>query len=831
MTRFAFGSLVHAFCVRREEGMMRGVMGDLAFTVRALLRRPAFLLLSVSTLAVGIGAATTVFSVAEAVLLRDPPLPEAHRLVSVYSTNPTVGMDGFSVSYPDYLDWTGRADLFESASMYGTFERDLSGEGDPERLLTAGVHNGFFETLGSAAALGRLLTDEDQNPRAERTVVLSHELWVRRFGRSPEVLGHTLRFDAVPHTVVGVASAGQGWPTGVEAWTPLQYGSTPPESVNRRGNHRWQVVARMLPSVTAGAASDQLRAIASAWYTSNAAGDERGIEALAVPLRSAGSGREAFVGFAVMGTAVLLVLLIACINQANLLLVNAWSRARELSLRAALGAGRSRLISLLLGESALLALAGAMGGLALAWFGLQAIETMIPAGATQGLDAGLNGFVVAVAAGIALLASLLAGITPALRASRMSMSGALSEGGSATGAGRSGARMRRGLVVVEMTLSVVLLTGAGLAIRTFQGQLEAESGFDSERVVVFNVRLPQARYPDMAASNQFFDEAVRRLEASPGIESASAASNVPLGVSHYNTYRAFLLEGAPEPPAGPDFGALWIEVDPGYFETLGAQPVRGRAVSPDDGPGSTPVMILNESMARRMSPEQEIIGRRVRSWRDEDVLRDVVGVVPDMQLSGMAGQVQPAVFVPRSQGQYTTLSFILRSVGDPAGIVSAVRAIMKELDGDVALQGLQTLQEAHREELAGVRIVTMLFGVFGALALVLAVSGVYGLVATSVAQRTREIGIRMALGGTKNSVRGQVLGESARLAVYGIGGGLILAMAFAKILAGLIVGLSWLDPSTLLSVTALLTSAVLLASWIPAVRATRVDPVRALKTE
>jgi predicted permease len=823
--------VVHALYVRKEEGMMRGVMGDLAFTVRALARRPAFFALSVSTLAVGIGAATTVFSVAEAVLLRDPPFPEAERLVAVFSTNPTVGMDGFSVSYPDYRDWTGRTDLFEAGSMFGTFERDLSGEGDPERLLLARVHNGFFETLGSTAAVGRLLTDEDQDARAEKTVVLSHALWIRLFGGDPDVLGRTLRLDAVPHTVVGVAPEGQGWPQGVEAWTPLQYGSSPPELVDRRSNHRWQVVARLLPSVTPDVASEQLRSMAGAWYTANATGNERGIEARVTPLRTAGPGGEASLGLAVMGTAVFLVLLIACINQANLLLVNMWSRARELSLRAALGAGRSRLVSLLLGESAVLALAGAAGGLALAWLGLRGIEAMFPPRASSDIDARLNGPVVGAAVGIALATSLLAGITPALRSSRTSMSGALSEGGASTGTGRSAARMRRGLVVLEMTLSVVLLTGAGLAIRTFETQLDSESGFDAGRVVVFNVRLPSARYADLAASNQYFDEAVQRLEASPGIVSASAASNLPLGVSRYNTYRVFLLEGAPDPPAGPDFGGLWIEVDAGYFETLGTQPVRGRTVSPDDGPGSAPVIVLNESMARLISPEQEVIGRRIRSWRDEDLLREVVGVVPDMQLSGMTGLARPAVFVPRAQGEYTTLSFLVRSAGDPAAVVSSVRATMRELDADVALQGLRTLKEAHREELAGVRIVTMLFGVFGALALVLAVSGVYGLVATSVVQRTREIGIRMALGGTRQSVRGQVLGESARLAVYGIGGGLVLALAFAKILSGLIVGVSWLDPGTVLGVTVLLAWAVLVASWLPAVRATRVDPVRALKTE
>jgi predicted permease len=807
------------------------MIGDFAFTFRALARRPAFLLLSVATLAVGIGSATTVFSVTEAVLLRDPPLPEADRLAGVYSTNPAIGMDAFSVSYPDFVDWTGRDDLFSDASIYALFERDLSGEGDPERLLVARVHRRFFETLGTSAAMGRLLGDEEQDPAAERTIVLSHDLWVRRFGADPDVIGRTLRLDAEPHTVIGVAAEGQSWPSGTDLWLPLQYGSDPPESVARRSNHRWQVVARLQPGVDVGVASTQVRAMARSWYAANEAGNERTTEATVVPLRATGPAGEAAVGLAIVGAAVFLVLLIACLNQANLLLVNAWARARELSLRSALGAGRARLVTLLLGESLILALAGVALGLGLAWLGLRGIEAMAPQGGARDLDARINGLVLSAALGTAVLASLLAGLVPALRASRTSVAAALGEGGAATGVGRSGARLRRSLVVLEMTLSVVLLTGAGITIRTFQTHIDTDAGLDASGVLIFNVRLPGARYPDDAARQQYYDGAVERLEGVPGVRVASATSSLPLGASRYNLYRVFLLEGAPEPPAGPDYGALWIEVDPRYFETLRIGPVRGRAFTEDDGPGSPPVIIVNESMARRMSPDEEIVGRSIRSWRDEDLLREVVGVVPDFQLNALSGWDQPAVLVPRAQGEYVALSFMVRSAGDPAGIVRGVRSVMQDLDPDVALQGMRTLAEAHHEGLAAIRTVTMIFGVFGALALALAVSGVYGLVATSVAQRTREIGIRMALGGTPMGVGGHILAESARLATIGVLGGLVLALGLARVLSGAIVGISWLDPRTIAGVTLLLAGAVLAATLVPALRATRVDPVRALKTE
>jgi predicted permease len=831
MTRFAWGSVAHAIHVRKEEGMMRGFAGDLAFTIRSLLRRPAFLLLSLCTLGVGIGSAVMVFSVGEAVLLREPPLPEPERLVGIYSTNPAIGMETFSVSYPDFRDWTARADLFESASMYMQLERDISDDGDPERLVTAGVYSGYFETLGTRATLGRLLDDGDQEPAAERTVVLSHELWRRRFGSDPQIVGRTVRLDAVPHTVVGVAAEGEGWPGGMEAWIPLRFGATPPEWVDRRSNHTWQVVARLAPGVDAGHASEQIRVMASTWYTANESASEQTIEATAIRFRTLKAGSGAAAGLVVMGVAVFLVLLIACLNQANILLVNAWTRAREISLRAALGAGRSRLITLLMGESLVLALAGAALGLGLAWLGLRGVELMVPQGGADDIEPRFNGIVLGVTLVLALGTAVVAGLVPALRASRTSMAAALSEGGAGAGAGRSAARLRRGLVVLEMTLSVVLLSGAALTIRTFQAQVNAETGLNPESILIFDVRLPTARYPDLTASNLFFDEALQRLEATPGITTAAVGSSLPLGASRSNLMRVFLPEGAPEPPAGPDFTAQWIEVDADYFDALGVRMLRGRGVTGDDVADGPPVIVVNETMARRISPDQEVLGRRIRSWRDENLLREVVGVVPDIQLGGIAGRDQPAVFVPRAQGQFMNLAFMVRTTGDPGAVAPAVRTAMAEMDPNVALEGLRTLRDAHRDDLAGVRIVTLMFSVFGGLALVLATTGVYGLVALSVAQRTREIGIRMALGGSHRAVLGSVLGEGTRLGLVGLAVGLALSAAFAMFLASRIVGIPSLNAGTMGVIAGMLVGAVLVASLVPALRATRVDPVRALRAD
>jgi predicted permease len=834
LVRFSLGAIGHAAYLRREEGvsMLRGAFGDLLFTARSLLRRPAFVVLSLATLGVGIGAVTTVVSVAEAVLWRKLPFPDEDRLTSVYSSNPALGMSHFSVSYPDFVDWTGRGDLFQSASLYSVGDRDISGTEEPQRLIVAGVHSGFFETLGATAHVGRLLADSDQRPDAEPTIVLGHAIWARAFGSDPAIVGQTIRVDGVLHTVVGVSHAEQRWPRSAEAWTPLRYGSTPPQHVARRSNHAFQVVARLQEGVSLATASGQVRAMARTWYSANASGNEQTTEAGVSSLRASDTQGEAAFGFAVMGTAVLLVLLIACINQSNLLLVHSWARARELSLRAALGAGRTRLANLLLGESVLLALGGAAVGVGLAHLALGAISAMIPEGAHE-LGAQLNAFVLAGTAIVALVASLLAGLTPALKASRASVAETLSEDGGRTGPGRSGVRLRRTLVVVEIALSVVLLSGAGLTIRTFQAQIQADPGLETEGGLIFNVRLPRARYPDEGLVTQYYDEAVSRLEASPGILAASATSSLPLGVARFSTRRVFVMEGAPEPPAGPDYPALWIEVDPHYFDALAVTPIRGRGFTADDISGNEPVLMVNETMARLMSPDQEIVGQRIRSWRDEDLLRQVVGVMPDLQLQSMSNRDGPAVYVPRAQSDSWAMSFLVRSMGDPATTVPMVRSVMKELDGDVALHAMRTLEDAHSDELAGIRTVTMLFGSFGLLALMLAVGGVYGLVATSVAQRTREIGIRMALGGSRGSIREQVMKEGAWLAALGVGIGVVLAGAVSRLLASFLVGIgiNWLDVRTLLGVAGVLGASALLASWVPAVRATRVNPVEALRLE
>jgi len=827
----ALGAFAHALYLKREEGRMTGYLGDLRHAMRTLLRRPMFTGLSVLTLGVGIGSATVVFSLAEALLFRPLPLEHGDRLVTLYSTNPSTGWDRYNVSYPDYVDWTARTDLFASSAYYQSLQGDLSGEGDPARLSGARASGGFFETLGTHATVGRTLVADDQDPANPAAIVFSEGAWGRLFGGDPSVVGRTVHLDGDAYTVVGVVPDEQSWPLSADFWVPLRFGAHPPQWADRRSNHMWEVIARLQPGVPVDAASRQVAEVADRWYGANATGTEVGTTAVVVPVRSGVAPDAASVILGVMGLAVLFVLLIACMNQSNLLLTHASGRVRELSLRSALGAGRGRLVGLLLGESLLLALGGGAVGLALAGAVLSPVMRLAPVALPPYLAVRVDWAVLSVAVATSLVASVLAGLIPALHGSRSSVAETLKEGSAQSSQSRGGKRLRQGMVISQLALSVVLLSAAGLTIRTFQAQLSADAGFDVRHLLSFTVRIPGARYPDGALRAQYFDEAVHRLEGVPGVEAATVTSRLPVGAARSSLYRVFLFEGAPEPPAGPDFDGAWVTVGADYFRTLGVEPVRGRGFTRDDGAGAPPVIIVNETMARRMSPDQEILGRRIRSWRDENLLREVVGVVPDIQFSTMSGRAEPAVFVPAAQAVDRQMSFLIRTAGKAAAVVPAVRAAMADLDPDVALADLGTLDSAHRQGLAGVRFVMVLFGAFGGLALVLAVSGVYGLVAYSVSQRTREIGIRIAMGASAGSVQAGVVAEGARLASLGIGVGIVLALGAARGLAARVVGLGGLDPQTFVGVAMLLGAAALLASWLPARRVSRVDAVKALRTE
>ncbi len=806
-------------------------MVDLRQALRSLRRRPALVAAAVAILAVGIGSATAVASVADRLLLRPLPFPDGDRLVRVWSRNPVQGFQRSSVSWPDFHD-VSQSDVLADAAIYSQASVDLAGEVAAERIRVAEVGPSFFDVLGVEGLVGRVLGAADEAADAPRTIVLSQGLWRRRWGADPTVVGRTVRLDGRGYTVVGVLAADHAWPVGADAWIAYGWGDAPPEWADRRDNHTFQVIARLAPDADAELATTRLsQVVARARSQLPQGDDERDWRVQVVPLQRSLYSVETPRLALLAGLAVLAVMLVACLNVAGLLLVQGRRRARELSLRAALGADRGRLIRQVLLESGLLAVAGGAAGIALALLLMRAFARIAPAAFSGAHAARLDPTVVGAALALSLLAALVAGTAPAVAAGRAEPAPSLREGG--RGGGGSRRRGQRALVVVEVGLSVVLLLASGLVLRSFQTQLATDPGFRAEGLLTFSLVLPSGRYQEPDDILAFYRRGEEELAALPGVREVALTSTTPFNGGGLELVRAFLPEGAPEPPDGPEQIAQWVEVDPHYLETLGLSPTRGRTFTRTDDANSEPVMMVSQRMARLLAPEgQSPVGMKVRSWRDENVYRTVVGVFPDHLVTEIgSGSTLPMVLVPHAQSPRASRAFLLRVDGDPVSLVPAVRQALARLDPDLAVANVGTLADIHRRALAPLRFLGGLFSAFGAVALLLTVAGVYGLVAFSVATRTREIGIRMAVGASEGQVRGMVLGEGARVGGLGLVLGLAAGAFFARALAGNLRGVAWLDPRAWTVVVVVLGASVLVATLVPSMRASRVDPARTLNAE
>ena len=811
---------------------MNTLTQDLRYAVRALRRSPGFTAVALATLALGIGANTAIFSVVNAVLLEPLPFPDSGRLVAFYQTLPARGVTTAGVSFPNYSDFAGRSRSFEQLGAIRMHDYTLTGQGEPALVVGGTVTGNVFAMLRTRPLLGRGLAASDEAPDAPPVAVLSEKLWREHFGGDPAAVGRTLRLDERVFTVVGVMPAAFHSPPDkppAELWASLVQDPVFGDLRQKRGGHYLTVVGRLRPGVTLDAAQAELATIARGLAQQYPKENENwGVRLVPLAESLVAGVRTAL--WVLLG-AVSLVFLIACVNVANLMLVRSSGRARELAVRTALGAGRGRLARQLLTEALALGLGGGALGIALALAGMKALRAWLPADLPRVTEVAIDGRVLLFSFLASLAATLVFGAGPALAAGRANLSAALREG--SAGAGESGKRRRlRSLLIAgETAFSFVLLVAAALLIRSFVRLQEVPLGFRPDGVLTAGMSLPRTQYAKPEQWRGFYGSLVEHLRSEPGVESAAAALPLPLTGGGLNF--AFSIEGRADEGAGAnDRTANYTSATTEYFRVMGVPLAAGRTFDERDVPGAPQVCVVSTAFAHRYFPGEDPIGKRLVFGFQEPVAREIVGVVGDVKRDGLALPSQPEMYVPFAQDPWWAAYAVVRtSGGDPARLSSAMRADVQALDPTLPIENIAPMRSFVDDSVAQPRFRTTLLGLFGAAALLLAVLGIYGVISYSVGRRTREVGIRLALGAAPGDVLRMVLGEG--LALVGVGLALGLAGAFlaTRSLSSLLFEVSRLDAGSWAGVAVLLLLAGLAASWIPARRATRVDPVSALRAE
>jgi putative ABC transport system permease protein len=791
---------------------------DLRFGARMLLKQPGFTAIAALTLALGIGANTAIFTLVNSILLRPLPFKDPESLVMVWRANAERTAKDIPSSAPLFIDWRERNQVFERMTAFIDGRFNLAGAGEAELVRGANVSADFFETLGAPPLLGRgFLPGEDQ-PGAEPVVVLSHGLWQQRYAAAPEIVGQKVTINAQPYTVAGVMPPGFDYPGDIKLWTTLRL-----DPQGNRHAYFLNVLARLKPGVTreqAHAGMDGVAAQLAAQYgqTTRDHFDLR-------PLREQMTGRLRRPLLVLFG-AVGFVLLIACANVANLLLARASSRERELAVRTALGAGRGRLLRQMLTESLLLAVIGGAAGALLAVWSLGWLTSIRALKMARLNEVALDGRALGFTFCVTLLTGVIFGLLPALQYS-LRRPNELLKGGSAA-ARPASRRLRGGLVVVEVALSLSLLIGAGLLIKSFARLLAVDPGFNPEGVLTLNLNLPPARYAQPEQRVAFIQQITERLRALPGAQAAATAAYSPLSDIYNN--RIFIIEGRPETPKGLFAGQ--IPVGPDYFRTLEIPLLRGRAFTAYDNAQAAGVVIVNQSFARRNFPNEEVVGKRIHlGTRRPPVWFEIVGLVGDVRQLELETEPRPLVYVPHQQSAWSVISLMARRTGDPQPVAAGLKQAVYSVDKELGIAGLTTFDAVLADSLAERRVLMFLLSVFAGLALLLAAIGIYGVIAYSVSQRTREIGLRMALGARPRDALRLVIGEGMTLTLTGIALGLAAALALTRWMKSLLFSVEPTDPMTYAGVALLLALVALLACVIPARRAARVDPMTALRQE
>jgi predicted permease len=807
---------------------------------RSLWRSPGFALAAIATLALGIGANTAIFSVVDAVLLEPLPWGEPERRVMLWSR--WEGFEKTWLSEAEVLDYRRDVPSLSRVAAWFSTQANVTGDGPPLRVGLARVTSNIFETLGSAPALGRTFTEAEAAPGAAPVVVLRHGLWQRRYGGDPAVLDASLNLDGTPHRILGVMPPGFQLPTDFgedaaapsELWVPFQIDA----AAASRGSHGLYGVAELAPGATAQRATAELATLTARLTSEGLYPESMRFSAFAVPLRDEIVGPVRPALLLVFG-AVGFLLLIACANVANLLLVRGEARRRELALRAALGASRLRLAGQMLAESFALAVPAPLLGLVLAWAGLRALLATAAIGIPRAGAAGLDRSVLAFTVLATLATVLLFGLLPALRASRIDLNDALRDGSQTATSGTGRQRLRAALVVAQVALSVVLLLGAGLMLRSLRSLAEVDIGFRARDALTLSISLPSTRYPEATQVDALQRAFLERVRALPGVEAAGLIRSLPLG-SQIGDW-GVQVEGYQNPFAGHGLQADWQVASDGAAEALGLRLVAGRSFRPTDAIEGRMVAMVNETMARSCWPDGDPIGRRIRmGGRDRDAdeaWMTVVGVVADVRHNGILRPVKNKFYVPYSQFARSVgrpmrpASLVVRASSGPLRQVAPVRAALAELDADLPIAAVSSLEDVVAASIATPRLAGTLLGMFAALAVALSAVGIYGVLAFIVGTRTRELGIRLAIGAEPRALLRLVLRHGMGLAASGVVVGVFAATGLTGLLAGLLYGVAPHDPLTFALVPLAALGVAGLASYLPARRALRIDPARALRTE
>lgn len=800
---------------------------DLLYALRRLVKAPAFTVVAVVTLALGIGANTAIFSVVNGVLLKPLPYPESERLVGVYHT---ANGRRAVMSGPNFTDVARTATSFENAAAISTGRMILTGQGEPIRIPVANVSASLFNVLRVRPILGRTFNADENTPGRTSIVVLSYGLWQQRFGGDPDVVGRRIQLDGVSREVVGVMPQGFSYPADRQAWLPVEYDQN--FVTRQRGAWYLDVVARLKPGVTTQQSATEVETIGRNLAREYPDADAE-IGMTTYPLREAMVGDIRRAVFVLLG-AVGFVLLIACANVANLLLARAAAREPEMAVRTALGAGRGRLVRQLLTESIILALVGAAFGLLLAVWGVEFLTSLKPQGIPRLDNIRIDGAVVLFTMAIAVVTGVLFGVAPAFTATR-GLTASLKEGGRGAVTARGGARLRGALVVAELALAVMLLAGAGLLMRSFIKLQAVDPGFRPEQALTFELTLPEARYKEDPQIISFFDRLLPRLRALPGVRAAAAVMGLPL--SGMDFVISFEVEGRPPVPPSQR-PAMQVRVaTPDYFSTIGIPLKRGRGFSDDDRQGTTPVVLITETAARMFFPNEDPIGKTIKlGWGRGGGARrraggEVVGIVGDVKEAGLDEPNPPHIYMPLRQWPVGFMSIVVKTATPPPTLADAARTEVYAVDPNLPVSNVRTLDEIVARSISQPRFYMLLLAIFAGVALALAAIGIFGVLSYAVAQRTREIGIRMALGAQQHTVIGLVVREAMLLVAFGVASGTIAALVLSRTMTKMLFSVAPTDPATFAIVAAGLLAVALLASYLPARRATRVDPVVALRTE